>query len=318
MGATPSSIMCNSNCGCTRSLPISSSGKTVQKFSINVVQDKEHARSHLINRPPHDSCLLISARVSSKLQSYLKSCTLITTFASDSPIAQIMNQSSKPSPILVFRVPPDVRDSGSCSILAQSILEENQLETIYTGSVRDRAIRVLFDSGASNCFISETMAKRLDLVIRPSEIKSVATAAGKDVPTLGSVTFQVKLGPALLDVKAHVLPAFLPSAHLIIGEDFMKSNNICIGYNPSRLVIHSGTRNEFTVERSQLCHIMPNGRSDVESNELPGLLTPSQAARLIRLNPLSAFVAVIKAIPIYPDSESQEAIQALSSHPDPT
>jgi hypothetical protein len=162
------------------------------------------------------------------------------------------------------------------------------------------------------------MAKRLDLVIRPSEIKSVATAAGKDVPTLGSVTFQVKLGPALLDVKAHVLPAFLPSAHLIIGEDFMKSNNICIGYNPSRLVIHSGTRNEFTVERSQLCHIMPNGRSDVESNELPGLLTPSQAARLIRLNPLSAFVAVIKAIPIYPDSESQEAIQALSSHPDPT
>lgn len=152
------------------------------------------------------------------------------------------------------------------------------------------------------------MAKRLELVIRNSEIKSVATAAGKDVPTLGSVTFQVKLGPALLDVKAHVLPSFLPSVHLILGEDFMKnkSNNISLRYNPSRLIIHSETPEELIIERSQLCLAMSkiiDRSADVESTALPGLLTPSQAARFIRRAPHNAFIAVIKAVPIDPDPE---------------
>ena len=108
MGCTPSSIQCNSGCGCTCSLLIESRAAPV---SIVIAQTKEHARSLLGNRPPTPSCLLVSSRTASKLQPILKSCTLIHIFKSDTSLGlQINHLSSKPSPILVFHVPPDTRD----------------------------------------------------------------------------------------------------------------------------------------------------------------------------------------------------------------
>jgi len=302
MGCTPTSINCNSRCGCTCAIPIESRSPTALA-SIVVAQNKEHARSLLGHRPSSSSCLLVSSRTASKLQPLLKSCTLIHTFMSDTSLGQHINSSSKPSPILAFHVPPDIRESGSCSVLAQAALEDCQLEMVFTGFVRDRAMKVLMDSGASSCFIGKSMVQKHGLVIRPSCLKSVATAAGRNVSILGAVTFQLQLGPAVVEVTAHILPDFLPQVHLILGEDFMqnKTNNISLRYNPSRCIIFSETPNEVVLERSHTCQVMSHkGGSDVESNDLPNLISPAQAARYIKRNPLKAFVALIKPYALDP------------------
>jgi len=169
MGSTPVSIRCNnSSQGCTCALPIQSSTSSTTQTSIFVAQSKEHARSLLSNRPSHSSCLLLSSRTASGLQSLLKSCTLMHTFPSSDLISLSMNVSSKPSPILVFRVPDDNRDMGSCHVLASAAENVDGLDMIFKGFVHGKAIRYLMDTGASSCFLNQSMVKKLGLVIRPS------------------------------------------------------------------------------------------------------------------------------------------------------
>ena len=166
---------------------------------------------------------------------------------------------------------------------------------IYPCIVRNHAMKCLMDSGASSCFISQSKVKKLGLVIRPSCLKTVATAAGSDVSILGSVTFPIKLGPAEIEVTAHILPEFLTEIDIIIGQDFMKTNNISLRYNPSRCIIHSDTLNEIVLMRSHICQVLSHkDMPDVESKHLPNLMTPAQAARAIQRSPLKAFVALIK------------------------
>jgi hypothetical protein len=95
----------------------------------------------------------------------------------------------------------------------------------------------LFDTGASKCFIGIDTVRRLKLALQPSSLKSVATAAGKVVPTLGSVVFPIQLDAIVLEITAHVLPSFLEKIQLIIGEDWMESHSVTLSYNPSQCTI---------------------------------------------------------------------------------
>ena len=101
----------------------------------------------------------------------------------------------KLSPVRVFHVPPDTRETTNCSALAQSELEDEQLEQVYQVRVKDRFLRCLFDSGATSSFISQTMAHRLGIPHQLSSLKSVAVADGKSVPILGTIQFPLQLGP---------------------------------------------------------------------------------------------------------------------------
>jgi hypothetical protein len=161
-------------------------------------------------------------------------------------------------------------------------------------------MKCLLDTGATACFIGLAMARKHGLVIQPSSLKTVATAAGKHVSILGAVTFKLQLGPALLECTAHVLPDLLSDVHLILGEEFMKNktNNISLRYNPSRCTIFSDSQDEVVLKRSQTNQVvltMGSGTgSDVESYDHPDIMTPAQAARAIKRNPHSVFVALIK------------------------
>jgi hypothetical protein len=160
-------------------------------------------------------------------------------------------------------------------------------------------MKCLLDSGATASFIGLAMARKHGLVIQPSSLKTVATAAGKHVSILGAVTFKLQLGPALLECTAHVLPDLLSDVHLILGEEFMKNktNNISLRYNPSRCTIFSESPNEVVLKRSQTNQMvlaMSGTDSDVESYDHPDLMTPAQAARAIKRNPHNVFVALIK------------------------
>ena len=323
LGASPASVQCNSRSGCTCALPIVSLPSSAAPTHISVAHSKDQVRSLLRNRPPHSTCLLVPSRAVTGLQDLLRSSTLIHTFDSDTPIGHSINAlQAKPSKILTFHVPPDFRDTGQCQSLAHTEMDKGQLEMIFRGTVKAHPLKVLFDSGASACFIGQSTVKKLGLDIRPSSLKSVATAAGKSVSIQGSVTLQLQLGPALVDVTAHILPEFLSQVQLIIGQDFMKSNNVCLGYNPSRCIIHSETQDELILERSHPSqskdyHPPP---SAVESNRLPDYL-PDQisavmAARLIKRNPEKAYVALIKPFEIAPPSLPNEPKPVPSSTAD--
>ena len=315
-GRTPVSVQCNSVSGCTCALPISSSTPDTQTHIV-VAHGKDSVRSLLGNRPNHSSCLLVSSRNASGLQNLFRGCTLLHKFESATPLGMAINAHAKPSPILLFHVPPDTRAMGNCHVLAQAALERSQLDMVFRGSVKSHDLKCLFDSGASGCFVGQSTVKRLGLDIRPSCLKSVATAAGSAVSILGTVTLQLQLGPAVLDVCAHILPSLLAEAHVILGQDFMKSNNVLLDYSASRCILNSDTAepvillNQFA--SSAVSRPPDVAASAVESNRLSGQISAAMAFRLLKRDPRGAYIALIKPYEVTPPEIAPAAAEQPSA-----
>ena len=138
-------------------------------------------------------------------------------------------------------------------------------------------------------------ARKLGLDFRQSCLKSVATAAGSAVQILGAVTFQLCLGPTQVEVTAHLLPSFLAEAHLILGQDFMKSNHVVLNLGTSSCTLFEKTDQEVVLmNRFATCakaNLQRNGgdscTADLEkSNAAPDLeISAATAVRLLKRNP---------------------------------
>jgi hypothetical protein len=165
-------------------------------------------------------------------------------------------------------------------------------------------VKSLFDSGASSSFISSRMSKKLGLMVRQSSLKSVATAAGKGIVVEGAVRFTLELGPTQLEVTAHVLPSFLNSVDLILGQDFMKTHSIQLNYNPTRCTIHSGkflenglmlTPDEcarHTKNASCSAAIDVHSRSSVDPS-LVDIMSPAEAYRYLKSRSHAVFLTMV-------------------------
>lgn len=303
MGQTIGTIQCNSSGSCTCALPIESPDPATLAH-LHVARSTDHARSLLRNRPTVTSCLLVTSRDAAHLRPLLSSSVLLYTFESDSAIGLAVNDGRpKPSKVLAFRVPPDHRETASCNFaLANAELPDSKLKSIYRGSIQSRAIKVLFDSGASSCFIGLHLVQKLGLVVRPSCLKSVATAAGRHVPILGQVSFELKLGPTEVRVTSHVLPELLSQVQLIIGEDFMEANHVELRYNPVQCVLHAQTQNEVILEKSHPSQSRswkePELTVEPGPPELPGQISPAVAARLLKRPDVAAKAFVVLITPL--------------------
>ena len=131
LGQTLGFISCNTGNSCTCALPIGNPEISQSSLaSVVVALNKDHAKTLLGNRPNHTSCLLVSSRAASGLQ-HLRDAVLIHKYESNSPLATAINVKVKPSPILVFRVPPDAREMGSCHVLAQTNLDHDKLDMVF-------------------------------------------------------------------------------------------------------------------------------------------------------------------------------------------
>ena len=214
MGSSLTRISCNAQQGCTCAIPVTSSRSSSQA-NIFIAHSKDDVRSLMSNRPNTKStCLLVPSRAVTGLRhTVLMSLPVIHTFPSDSPIGVAINsRANKPSIILVFHVPPDPREVGmdKSFTLAAAKLPESRMKSVYDARVKSTDIKVLFDSGASRCFMGIKTVHHLGLTMRPSRLKSVATAAGQSTPTLGEVTFPLRLDAGVLEITAHVLPIDFP------------------------------------------------------------------------------------------------------------
>jgi hypothetical protein len=233
----------------------------------------------------------------------LKMCKLLHKFESTTAIGEALNIDQAPSPILTFAVPGDNREVGTCHSLESTASDSSHLDMIFPGFIKSPVsstlqkssqAQILMDSGASSCFISQSMVRKLGLVVRPSSLKSVATATGHAVPIPGEVTCQVKLDATTWEVTAHILPQFLPEVHLILGQNFMKSNLVILDYSMSRSILLSPTGEQIILQLvSSVEYPSREYPNTVELKSLPGPVSVAVAAHLLRRGK-RAFVALIK------------------------
>jgi len=167
---------------------------------------------------------------------------------------------------MVFRVPPDDRPVAICKSIAASASLANpgtDLKTVAQGDVLNSngtpiPIHCLFDSGASACFISSKLVRQLHLNLQKSNIKAVATAAGKGTTLMGAIRIELRLDATLpgrldavnlpyLELTAHVLPDIVPGVQLIIGQAFMLSHAVSIEYDFPQCSMHDRRTRAFLI-----------------------------------------------------------------------
>ena len=161
-------------------------------------------------------------------------------------------------------VPSDKRDMGACEALTHASLEQPEhLDMIFPGFVhptsspsssslksRDpKAVRFLLDTGASHCFVGLELVQKMGWAIRPSSLKSVATAAGRASAILGEVSFHAELDAVRWEVTAHVLSSFLAEAQVILGQEFLKSNNAKMACGTAQCTLQSPSGAQVTLSR---------------------------------------------------------------------
>jgi hypothetical protein len=144
-------------------------------------------------------------------------------------------------------------------------------------------------------------AKKLGVEVRPSSFKAVATASGRSEAIVGSVTFELQLDAtaAPFPVTAHVLNHFISDAQVILGQNFMKSHQVVMAFDPVRvsLVPPSGGDRLTISEQwaSRVAPTQPGGTTLGEpSDSLPGQISEACALRLLRRGAPRAFIALVK------------------------
>jgi hypothetical protein len=154
------------------------------------------------------------------------------------------------------------------------------------------------------------MENKLRLEVKGPVLKSVATAAGRFVPIVGCVTFKLQLGcegaaTTTVEVTAHILPSFLSEVQLILGQDFLKSNTVLMGFHsdPARCTLLCPLTGKQVVLTRLLAQLPPPAcktqqEAGIKSStpplpNLPGQVSAAVALRLLKQSPERAFVALI-------------------------
>lgn len=245
----------------------------------------------------------------------------------------------RPSPALVVSVPPDPRGTAECAALAQAALDTQQLDMVFPGEVEsNRAqatfqVKCLLDSGASACFVSLNLARKLRLPFQDSGVKAVNTAADAVVPVAGVVSFMLRLSGVVTPVTAHVLPSFIAEADLILGQDYHKSHSVVLDYANNAAecsLLCPSTRRRVTLSRLTLAAVTQTvptagpstsaappcepSYSHAVSDRIPGL-SPAAAARLLRRHAGRAFVALVKPYPLSSGHAPGQQPAVAAMHP---
>jgi hypothetical protein len=285
--------------------------------------NKDTLRDLVTIRPKDQpQCLLVTSRTATGNQQLLRNCTLLHKYPADSDIGKALNAatpkgSTKPSPVLVFNVPPDNRDLTPFCKIGD---DDPALHMVFQGQIEHTKAPTLFDSGAERCFIHHALVRKCHLPMHRSEFKAVSTADGKPSAILGAVTFNLRLANTSYQVTANVLPSILDGVQLIIGQDFLSKHEGGLLYgNPPRCVLN------HPIEKSQVT-LFPKGTywepqpeeanhtsTGTTSPSTPGKTTPrtqsdlgmsvAMAVRCLKKAPDKAFVAFIQPVPIDPPPE---------------
>jgi hypothetical protein len=178
------------------------------------------------------------------------------------------------------------------------------LRMMFSSRAAAAKANILFDTGASNNFVSKTFAKQTGITVRPVEY-SVCLADAKTTEVAGEATVYVQLGAFYKPVKCYMMD-MLYKVDLIPGEEFLDKYDCILHYGKGRIMIRKGKRH-LTVNTPAL----PRNQLLVDEEKSESVLSASQVKRLARKG-ARVFLAVIRPVESDPVPSVVGSVAALS------
>jgi hypothetical protein len=159
---------------------------------------------------------------------------------------------------------------------------------MFSGRAAATKANILFDTGASANFVSQTFAKQMGITVRPVEY-SVRLADDKTTEVAGETTVYVQLGAFHKPVKCYEMD-MLYEVDLILREEFLDKYDCILHYGKGCIMIQTGKRH-MTINSPAL----PRNQLLVDDEKSDFVLSASQVKRLARKG-ARVFLAVIRPV----------------------
>jgi hypothetical protein len=182
--------------------------------------------------------------------------------------------------------------------------KKKRTRMMFSGRAAAAKANILFDTGASANFVSQTFAKQTGITVRPVEY-SVCLADDKTTEVAGEAT--VYLGAFHKPVKCYVMD-MLYEVDLILAEEFLEKYDCILHYGKGCIMIRKGKRH-MTVNSPAL----PRNQLPVDDEKSDSVLSASQVKRLARKG-ARVFLAVIR--PVESDSVPPVVASVAALYPD--
>jgi hypothetical protein len=175
---------------------------------------------------------------------------------------------------------------------------------MFFGRAAAAKANILFDTGASNNFVSRTFAKQTGITVRPVEY-SVCLADEKTTEVAGEATVYVQLGAFYKPVKCYMMD-MLYKVDLILGEEFLDKYDCILHYGKGCIMIRKSKRH-LSVNSPAL----PRNQLPVDEEKSDSVLSASKVKRLARTG-ASVFLAEIRPMESDPIPPVVGSVAALS------
>jgi hypothetical protein len=199
----------------------------------------------------------------------------------------------------------------ACKVLASSAAKGNPdakkkkvLRMMFSGRAAAAKANILFDTAASNNFVSETFAKQTGITIRPVKY-SVRLADEKTAEVAGKATVYVQLGAFHKPVKCYMMD-MLYEVDLILGEEFLDKYDCILHYGKGCIMIRKCKRH-LTVNSPAL----PRNQLPLDEENSDSVFPASHVKRLARKG-ARVFLAVIRPVESDPVPLVVGSVAALS------
>jgi hypothetical protein len=199
----------------------------------------------------------------------------------------------------------------TCKVLASSAAKRSPdakkkkvSHMMFSGRASAAKANILFDTGASNNFVSKTFAKQSGITVMPVEY-SVCLADDKTTEVADEATVYVQLGAFHKPVKCYVMD-MLYKVDLILGEEFLDKYDCILHYGKGCIMIRKGNRH-LTVNSPAL----PRNQLPVDEEKFESVLSASQVKRLAQKG-ARVFLAVSRPVESDPVPSVVGSVAALS------
>ena len=189
-----------------------------------------------------------------------------------------------------------VGSSALYSVLAASANDSDKhLKMLFAGQAAGADANILFDSGASENFVSESFARQTGISVLASA-RPVRLGSDQVVEAKGEANVYLRLGSYHQAVRCVVMP-LLHGVDVILGQQFMTSHKCILDFERMSVLMKKGRRRVTVLKSAHRARVTENAESKPLSS-----LSAMQVKRAIRRKQ-RVFLAVIKPLDV-PDADS--------------
>jgi len=146
------------------------------------------------------------------------------------------------------------------------------------GTVSHVPANISFDSGASECYVSQAFVERAGLAVKPSS-ERVTLADGSEATALGVSLVHLRLQAFHARMKCFVMK-LAPPFDVIIGEPWLREHRAVLDYGAQAVTLRKGTK-KIAVSCGPKA-VMPSAPYPTNSSDEPPLLRVAQVRRMLR------------------------------------